>query len=213
MSVHGTRSVIKPSAAVEAASAQLTSAHFLVEHRHLMGLATNAAGSVLPLQSPTCRLVVRNQEGASAALDFVVAGLEAGQQVFALAGPAYLKALAQRLTENGLRPDAALRNGRLVFLTAPSFFTSVVTRARLFDRGPLHRNGTVVRWLSDWSWAYSNGTDLKSVRSYQRRVHDVIRSITPLSLCTIDCAKLERSSLLAMLADHRRAARTNDAAL
>lgn len=175
-----------------------------------MGLATNTAGSVPPLQSSACKLVVRSKEGATAALDFVVAGLEAGQQVFALAGPTFLKSLAQRLGESGLKPDAALRNGRLVFLTAPSLFGSLLTRARLFDRGPLHRNGTMVRWLSDWSWAYSNGTDLKSVRSYQRRVHDVIRSVNSLSLCTIDCEKLERSSLLAMLADHRHAARTVD---
>ena len=144
-------------------------------------------------------------------MDFVVAGLEAGQQVFALAGPAHLKALAQRLTGSGLKPEAALRNGRLVFLTAPSFFTSLGSRSRLFDRGPLHRNGTIVRWLSDWSWAYSNGIDLDSVRGYQRQIHDMIRSITSLSLCTIDCEKLERSSLLAILADHRRAARTSDA--
>jgi len=172
-----------------------------------MGLSTSTPGVLPPRESATCRLVVRKKEGPSEVLDFVVAGLEAGQQVFTLGGPAHLKALACRLTESGLRPEALLRNGRLVFLTAPAFLDTLVKREHAFS--PLQRNGTVVRWLSDWSWAYSNGTSLEAVRSYQRRVHDVVRSITPLSLCTVDCESLERSSLLAMLADHRRAARSD----
>ena len=169
-----------------------------------MGLATSTVRVLASAQPTHCRLVVRNKDGAPEVLDFVVAGLEAGQQVFAMAGPAQLKEIAHRLGESGLRPDALLRNGRLVFLTAPACLPTVLKPDDPFRRGPLHRNGSLLRWVSDWSWACSNGTDLQTVLGYQRRIHDLVRSLTSLSLCTVDCEKLERSSLLAMLADHRR---------
>jgi DcmR-like sensory protein len=172
-----------------------------------MGLDANTVRGVPPPQPAPCRLVVRTKEGSPEILNFVVAGLEAGQQVFAVAGAARLKELAHRLGENGLRPDTLLRNGRLVFLTAPACLPTILKPGEEFQRGPLHRNGTLLRWVSDWSWAYSNGSDLPTVLSYQRRIHEVVRSLTSLSLCTVDSEKLERSSLLAMLADHRRASR------
>lgn len=172
-----------------------------------MGSATNAMRSVPPPQSAACRLVVRTKEGTPEILDFVVAGLEAGQQVFAMAGASRLRELAHHLCESGLRPDTLLRNGRLIFLTAPGCLATILKPGEQFQRGPLHRNGTLLRWVSDWSWAYTNGSDLPAVQEYQRRVHEVVRSLTPLSLCSVDSAKLERSSLLAMLADHRRASR------
>lgn len=172
-----------------------------------MGSATNTMRGVPPPQSAPCRLVVRTKEGSSEILDFVVAGIEAGQQVFAMAGAGRLKELAQRLGDTGLRPDPLLRNGRLIFLTAPGCLATILKPGEQFERGPLHRHGTLLRWVSDWSWAYSNGSDLPAVQEYQRRVHEVVRSLTPLSLCSVDSEKLERSSLLAMLADHRRAAR------
>src|SRR5439155_560138 len=67
----------------------------------------------------SCRLVMRRKEGLPELVEFVVGGLEAGQQVFALGGPAYLKDIACNLGASGLRPDSLLRTGRLVFLTAP----------------------------------------------------------------------------------------------
>jgi len=65
----------------------------------------------------------------------------------------------------------------------------------------------VLRWVSDWSWAYGREQAPAAVLQYQYRVHDFVRSLTRLSLCTVHCEKLGRSSLLAMVADHRRAAR------
>ena len=174
-----------------------------------MGLATNVLRGVSPPQPAGCRLVVRKKESAPEILDFVVAGLEAGQQVFTMAGPAHLKEIAHRLSESGLRPDTLLHNGRLVFLTAPACLPTILRPDDPFKRGPLHRNGSLLRWVSDWSWACSNGTDLQTVLGYQRRIHDFVRSLTSLSLCSVDCEKLGRSSLLAMLADHRRGSRPN----
>jgi|SRR5579863_62350 len=172
-----------------------------------MGLATNAMRGVLPPQSAACRLVVRTKEGTPEILDFVVAGIEAGQQVFAMAGASRLRELAHHLGESGLRPDTLLRNGRLIFLTAPGCLSTILKPGEQFQRGPLHRNGTMLRWVSDWSWAYTSDSALPAVQEYQRRVHEVVRSLTSLSLCSVDSEKLERSSLLAMLADHRRASR------
>ena len=60
-----------------------------------------------------CRLVVRNKQGPAEVLEFIAEGLEAGQQVFALGGPAYLKDIAHNLGESGLRVETLLRNGRL----------------------------------------------------------------------------------------------------
>ncbi len=71
------------------------------------------------MNGTACRLVVRQEQSLTEVIKFLVAGLEVGQQVVALAGPRCLKEIARGLSENGLRPDALLRNGRLVFLTAP----------------------------------------------------------------------------------------------
>jgi hypothetical protein len=152
-------------------------------------------------------LVVRKEEGTSEALQFVIAGLEMGQQVVVMAGAAYLKELARSLTLTGLRPDALLRNGRLVFLTAPECLAQLSYPEEILQRGPLRRNVSLLRWVTDWSWAYANGIHPGTIHEHQRRVHDFVRSLTPLSLCTVGCEKLERTSLLALLADHRRAQR------
>jgi len=154
-----------------------------------------------------CRLVVRKQRGTAEILQFVVAGLESGQQVVVLAGPACLKDLAGSLTESGLKPDALLRNGRLIFLTAPKCLAQLSHPDEILQRGPLRHTAPLLRWVSDWSWAYANETSPAEILDYQRRVHDFARSLTALSICTVHCQKIERSSLLAMLADHRRAAR------
>lgn len=155
----------------------------------------------------SCRLVVRKEKGTSEILQFVVSGLEIGQQVVALAGPACLKDLAHDLTETGLRPEALLRNCRLIFLTAPDCLSQLIRPEEILQRGPLRRTVSVLRWVSDWSWAYANGTDPAAILELQRRVHEFVGSLTGLSMCTVHCQKLERSSLLAMLADHRRATR------
>ncbi len=140
-------------------------------------------------------------------MEFVTAGLEIGQQVVALAGPVCLKELARRLSDKGLRPESLLHNGRLVFLTAPNCLAELSRPGDPLRRGPLHRKATLVRWVSDWSWAYANGASPATISIYQRRVHEFIRALAALSLCTVHCERLERSSLLAILADHRRAAR------
>ncbi len=152
-------------------------------------------------------MVVRREEGSAEILEFVASGLEVGQQVVAMAGPSCLKDLARCLSENGLRPEALLRNGRLIFLTAPECLSQLFKLEDLLQRGPLRRNGSLLRWVSDWSWAYSNGTQPRILLGYQRHIHDFVRALTPLSLCTVHCEKLGRSSLLAMLADHRRTTR------
>ena len=159
------------------------------------------------VQEPPCRLVVRKEKGLAEILQFVTAGLEMGQQVVALGGPTCLKDLARALSESGLRPDPVLRNGRLIFLTAPDCLSRLTISPDPLRRVPVRRNASVLRWVSDWSWAYSNGADLRTIQGYQQRVHEFVRSVTPLSLCTVHCEKLERSSLLAILADHRRAAK------
>lgn len=130
-----------------------------------------------------------------------------GQQVVALGGPTYLKDLARALSENGLRPDAILRNSRLILLTAPDCLSQLSIPLDPLQRSPLRRNGSVLRWVSDWSWAYSNGAGAGKLLNCQRKLHDFVRSLTPLSLCSVHCEGLERSALLALLADHRRAAK------
>ncbi len=158
--------------------------------------------------SGACRLVIRQERGLTEVLQFVTAGLEIGQQVVALAGPRFLKDLALRLGEKGLKPESLLHNGRLVFLTAPTCIAQLTKPGDPMHRGPLHRNASLVRWVSDWSWAYSNGADSATILDHQLRTHDFIRSLAALSLCTVYLEKVERGSLLAMLANHRRAART-----
>ncbi len=141
-------------------------------------------------------------------LQFVTAGLEIGQQVVALAGAKCLKELARGLSEKGLRPESLLNSGRLIFLTAPNCISQLARPGDPLQRAPLQRHASVVRWVSDWSWAYNNGVHLATILDYQLRTHDFIRSLTALSLCTVHCEKLERTSMLALLANHRRAART-----
>ena len=172
-----------------------------------MGLGSSTVRVAAIPPPTTCRLVMRRKEGPPELVEFVVAGLEAGQQVFALGGPAYLKDIACSLGASGLRPDSLLRTGRLVFLTAPDCLSTLLKSKNPFGRGPLQPNASLVRWVSDWSWACSNGIELRTVLGYQRRIHDFVRSLTALSVCTVDSEKLERSSLLAMLADHRRASK------
>ncbi len=161
----------------------------------------------LPAEALPCRLVVRKEKGPAEILQFLTAGLEMGQQVVALAGPTCLKELGRGLTESRLRPEALLRSGRLVFLTAPNCLSQLTRPTEALQRGPLHRNGSMLRWVTDWSWAYANGADPVGILDYQLRIHQFVRSLTALSLCTVHCDKPERGALLAMLADHRRAIR------
>jgi hypothetical protein len=161
-------------------------------------------GSGLETHQAWCRLVVRKDK--SEILQFVVSGLEAGQQVVALAAPGCLKDIAHGVGDSGLKPDALVRNGRLVLLSAPDCL-SFLSKPEPFHRGPLRRNGSILRWVSDWSWAYGDGIHPGSLVEIQQRLHDYIRSLTQLSLCTVQCENLQRTSLLAVLAEHRRAAR------
>jgi hypothetical protein len=163
-------------------------------------------------QGEACRLVIRKEKGLSEIIQFVVAGLEVGQQAVILAGPTCLKEIAHGLSESGLKTDAMLHSGRLVFLTAPNCLPELLRPSDPLQRSPLHRHATVMRWVTDWSWAYGNGCDAGSLRNYQRRIHEFIRPFNALSLCTVHCEEVERSSLLAMLVDHRRAARTVEVA-
>ena len=73
----------------------------------------------LMAQADTCRLVVRKEKGLHEIIQFVVPGLEIGQQVVVVADPSFLNNIARGLSEYGLRPDVFLHSGRLVFLTAP----------------------------------------------------------------------------------------------
>jgi len=163
---------------------------------------------VLTPHAASCRLVVRKDKSPVEVLQFVVSGLEMGQQVVALAGPGCLKDLARSLTESGLKTETLLRNGRLVFLTAPDCLAQLADPQQITQRGPLRHASSLVRWVTDWSWAYANGTDSATILGYQRVVHDFVRSLTAVSMCTVQCKESARGSLLAMLADHRRAART-----
>jgi hypothetical protein len=155
----------------------------------------------------TCRLVVRKGKGLEEVLQFVIAGLEVGQQVVALASPRFLKELASGINEAGMKPEALIRNSRLVLLAAPDCLTFLSKPQEPYQRSPLRRNGSILRWVSDWSWAYGNGHHESCILEYQNRLHEYVRSLTSLSLCTVHCENLERTSLLAILAEHRRAAR------
>lgn len=154
-----------------------------------------------------CRLIVRKKPGPSEILQFVVGGVEIGQQIVVLAGPAWLKELARTLSENGLRPETLIRNRRLVFMTAPDCFARLAKWNDPLQRPSLRRNGSVVRWISDWSWAYRNGANSSTILAYQRRIHACIQDISAMSLCTVHGEKMERSAMLAVLVHHRRAAR------
>lgn len=154
-----------------------------------------------------CRLLVRKSKSTTELLEFVAGGLEVGQQVVVVAGPTCLKDLARVLTEHGLKTDALLRNGRLIFLTAPDCLAQLSKPQDALQRGPLRTSVSVVRWVTDWSWAYAAGQPADVILGYQRLVHDFIHAMGALPLCTVYCEKQERNSLFAMVADHRRAAR------
>ena len=161
----------------------------------------------LPAQPSPCRLVIRTQEGISEILHFVNAGLEVGQQVVIVAGPTCLNGIASGLSENGLRPDVSCIADVSVFLTAPECLNELLRAGDSLQRSPLHRHGTVLRWVTDWSWALSKGDGLSVIRDYQRRLHEFVRPLNAISLCTMYCDKVGRASLLAILAEHRRATR------
>jgi hypothetical protein len=162
----------------------------------------------LAAQPDACRLVVRKEKGLFEILQFVIPGLEIGQQVVIVADPTCLNDIAHGLNENGLRPDLSLHSGRLVFLTAPDCLNELLRAGDPLQRSPLHLHGTVMRWVTDWSWAFSKGDGPNVIGDYQRRLHDFVRPLNAISLCTVHCEKIGRASLLAILANHRRAART-----
>jgi hypothetical protein len=171
-----------------------------------MALGT-AKALVQPSATPACRLVVRQQSDLSEISEFITSGIEIGQQIVAMAGPACLKDLGLILTRRGLRTEALIRSGRVIFLTAPECLAQLGLANERVPGASLRLNGSVLRWVSDWSWAYGNGQDPSTLLRYQCLVHDFVRALTPLSLCTVHGPKLERSSLLAMMVDHRRASR------
>ncbi len=171
-----------------------------------MGLETgNHAG--FPARGEACRLVIRKEKGFSEIIEFIVAGVEIGQQVVILAGATSLKDIARGLTESGLRTDALLHSGRLVFLTAPNCLVELFRPSDPLHRSPLHRQAPVMRWVTDWSWACGNAYDAGMIREHQRRIHEFIRPFNAISMCTVQCEKVDRSNLLAMLVDHRRVVR------
>lgn len=170
-------------------------------------LSTESFDAHGTLASLSCRVMVRKDQSLVQIAQFLVEGLQIGQQVVAMAGAGFLRELAHDLSESGMRPEALLRNGRLVFLTAPGCLSALMKPDDPLQRGPLRPNAPLLRWVSDWSWAYGNGTEPVAVLEYQRRVHDFIRSLSALSLCTIQSRELDRNSMLALLADHRRVLR------
>ena len=169
-----------------------------------MGSTTAVARSVVPC-SKACQLIVRKEDALALSSHFIVTGLEAGHQVFAMAEPGRLKEFACRLSAKGFRPETLLHNRRLVFLTAPNCISTIFKSNEPLSRGLFLRNGSLLRWVSDWSWACDGSIELRSVLTFQRRIHDFVHSIAGLSLCTVDGEGMERSSLLALMADHRRA--------
>jgi MEDS: MEthanogen/methylotroph, DcmR Sensory domain len=166
---------------------------------------------VNPIKFPSlcrsCQLLVRQQEGPAEFLRFMQEGLEVGQQVVALAGATCLTNLSRALNASGLQTQNLLRSGRLVFLTAPDCIEQLRKPDGPVQRAALRRQSPMVRWVSDWSWAYSNGRPANLLLDYQHRVHGLVRSLEALSLCTVHSSALPRRSLLALLADHRRASR------
>jgi hypothetical protein len=172
-----------------------------------MGLATSPSEGVRSSALSACRLVVRSQERPAEVLQFILEGLEVGQQVVTLADPNYLQNLAHALSQGGQQPQTLLRNGRLIFLTAPDCLQELSKRDKPWQRVALRRQGPMLRWVSDWSWSYSNGRPHSVTLEWQHRVHECVRSLEALSLCTVQCGAFERRALLAVLADHRQAAR------
>jgi hypothetical protein len=191
---------------VTVTKALLTDQPQFVEDRGMSLEAGNHAGP--QARGEACRLVIRKEKGFSEILQFVAGGLEIGQQVVILAGPTCLQHIARNLTESGLKTEAMLHSGRLVFLTAPNCLADLLRPSDPLQRSPLRRQATVMRWITDWSWAYGNGSDAVTIRDYQRGIHEFIRPFNAISMCTVHCEKVERSNLLAMLVDHRRVAKT-----
>lgn len=175
-----------------------------------MSFDLGSHGSLLGQGEP-CRLVIRKDKSLSEILQFSIAGIEIGQQIVIMAGPTCLKDIAHGLGATGLKTDALLHSGRLVFLTAPNCLAELLRPSEPFHRSPLHLHATVMRWVTDWSWAYGNGTSAAAIRDYQRRLHEFIRPFNALSMCTVLCEKVQRADLLAMLVDHRRVAKTVEA--
>jgi hypothetical protein len=171
-----------------------------------MGAVVSSANYSTPAVKP-CQLIVRRQEGPSEFLRFMLEGLEVGQQVVALAGAGCLRTLARALNEAGIQSQSLLRSGRLVFFTAPNCFSQLKAPDSSMPRPPLRRQGPIVRWVSDWSWAYADGRTAQTLLDYQHRIHELVRSMDGLSVCTVHSSFLERRALLAVLADHRQAVR------
>ena len=163
-------------------------------------IAAKAAGG--------CKVVM--QKSQIDAIQFVIEGVQIGQQVVVMGGPGFLRELAHGLGECGLRPDISLRNGRLIFLTAPGCISTLMKPDDPLQRGSLRANAPLLRWVSDWTWAYGKASEPARTAEFQRRVHDFTRSLGALSLCTAFDAQLDRNSMLALLADHRRCSRASD---
>ncbi len=157
-----------------------------------------------------CRMVVRDDHSLTQVSQFVIEGLQIGQQVMAMAGPGFLRELAQDLSQSALRPEAMLRNGRLVFLTAPGCLSMLLKPDDPIQRGALRPNAPLVRWVCDWTWAYRKTAEPMAMMEHQRRTHEFIKTLGALSLCTVNGQQLERNAMLALLADHRRVAKGND---
>ncbi len=164
--------------------------------------------AVTPVQGSQCRLLVRRSASPTEVVRFLSSGLEVGQQVVVVAGPTWLKDLAESLSALRFRPDILLRNGRLIFLTAPDCFAQLARQDDPLLCRTLRLNGSIVRWVSDWSWAYENGHHPAEILNYQQCVHSRINNMTALSLCTVHCSRMERSSMLKMLVQHRHALRS-----
>ena len=164
--------------------------------------------SSLATQGCMCKLITRREKGPAEVMPFVIGAIEVGQQVVVMAGPTFLKELASNLSDRGLRSNALLHNGRLVFLTAPGCVAQLVKAGDPLQRSPLRRNGSIIRWISDWSWAYALGSDASAIIGYQHLVHEFAQSLGAISVCTVCCEGQARNTLLAVLADHRRAMRT-----
>ena len=164
--------------------------------------------SPLAVQGCMCKLIARREKGPAEVMPFVIGAIEVGQQVVVMAGPTFLKELASNLSDRGLRSNALLHNGRLVFLTAPGCVAQLVKAGDPLQRSPLRRNGSMIRWVSDWSWAYALGSDASAIIGYQHLVHEFAQSLGAISVCTVCCEGQARNTLLAVLADHRRAMRT-----
>src|SRR5579863_5716207 len=132
-----------------------------------MGLGLNPAASASPRGGRCCQLVLRRQEGPAEFVRFILEGLEVGQQVVAMAGAGCLTNLARALGTSGLHLQTLLRSGRLVFLTAPDCLGQLSRPAGPLHRSPIRRPAPMLRWVSDWSWAYSPSRPASVLLDYQ----------------------------------------------